>query len=175
MTKNTLIVSRLNRRRGSLPATYRRRRRRARLELHWLARAKLNNERGPAIHYGVGIYDPNRGIYLCVFHTTPEHGDHFADYAVFSAELQVLRYFVEVAPGAQSRLFHRAMYPQPWSPFRNCQHLVTWILTGRAQSPTLQGITVAVVSVAAVTALVAMQEPAKLPRKRRRSGRGGAT
>lgn len=156
--------------RGRIAITHRpHRRRRARLalELHSLARAKLGNELGPHIHWGVGIYNPATGQYIGVFHTTPEFGDHLSDLLGFGAGLQVFRYFYPIAPGADERLFERALNPQPWSVFRNCQHCATYILTGHAQSPTLQGVVVTLVGVAALGALArSLEQPKRRPRRR---------
>ena len=150
-------------------ALRRRRRRRARLDLefHWLARPKLGNESGNHIHWGVGIYNRATGQYVGVFHTTPELGDHLTDLLGFGAGLQVFRYYYPVAPGAADRLFERALNPQPWSLFRNCQHCATYILSGYAHSPTLDGAVMTLVGVAALGIFVAsLEQPTHRPRRR---------
>lgn len=158
----------VRRRSAYAPQKARVRRRRTHRELHWLARAKLGNEAGPRIHWGVGIYDSVTRSYIGVFHTTPECGDHLSSLAGFGAGLEVYRYYYPVADGAWDRLRERAMNPQPWSLFQNCQHSASYILSGQAQSPTLQVATVAIVSAAAMAVVVAASEQQQHPCRRRR-------
>ena len=78
-----------------------------------------------------------------VFHNTPEEGEHLDSPEVALKGLPASRWDIasEHQAAAHMRLMAVIRNPQPYHALNNnCQHTVSRIVTGVAQSPTLQGV-----------------------------------
>lgn len=100
-----------------------------------LARPATGLPSGPPIHHMLLLHN---GL---VFHNTPEQGEHLD---LLDASLQGLpawRWYIasEHQVAAHVRLIEALENPRPYhGTLNNCQHTVSRIVTGVAQSPTLR-------------------------------------
>lgn len=103
-----------------------------------LERAPTGWPSGPAIHYGILT------VGELVFHNTPCLGEHLDIADEFLQGLAAWRRDIlpEYQAAAHNRLIEALENPQPYRAGYNCQHSVFRVLTGTAQSPTMQGICV---------------------------------
>lgn len=95
---------------------------------------KVTRNKGIAEH--VGLLVEGWGV----FHNSPGKGEHVSSLQEFADgkevrffEVQGMEPFTVIA-----RINKMLEAPQPYSPFYNCEHTISKVLTGDAESPQLQ-------------------------------------
>lgn len=118
---------------------------------------------GPPIHDGLLTQSGY------VFHSTPGPGEHLVPLDSYMSGLPAWRHDLLPAyqPLVYQRLLEALQNPRPWFPGDNCQHAVTRVVTGEAQSRTMQAIGGVGILVGLVALLNQKPEPSRCRRKRR--------